>query len=528
MRDPLKTLNRLTIGKPCSASWSAMTGGGAQRHCAECDRTVHDLAQRTPHEVERLIAVENGRLCGRLTRDAAGRLVTRLPVLPSSKEVTLPAPRRFAPLAAALVAGLVGVPAAATSPAPVAPQSAGETPATAPAGRSEATGGASLFGRVWGEKAGAAVLIRAKNTLDGSEFVTTPAADGGFVLLGLPSGIYTVTQEHPEGAWAAQDDILLHAGERRAVELSQDSFTIVIGDVSAPPFSLRAAFEASELVIAGLVGKTTQLDSDDTWNLRSELYVTAHLKGEALSEVVSVDHYGSEESFAQGSEVLAFLTRDEAGGWTLAWGAQLEVRSRVWIADHEERLAALAGLDPGDSGYAAELLDWLVTTTAQTETRASAVHDLVEVVDSLESLVERRGTSLEFTLEDLRGVVARFEREGGRLGAQPPLGWLATFLEGSHRNRLTKALAETLVLRAEDLALYHLVVRWNREAALDWLGGRLRSRIEADQWLVEQAVRSFAADSGDPALGDFVATLDEAEGEALAELLATLRQSLGQ
>lgn len=528
MRDSLKTLNRLAIGKPCSASWSAMTGGGSQRHCAECDRTVHDLAQLTPREIEGLIAVENGRLCGRITRDAAGRLVTRLPVLPSSREVTRPAPRRFAPLAAALVAGMVGVPAAATSPAPVAHQSAGEAPDTAPAGRSEATGGASLFGGTWGEGTGSGLLIRAKNTLDGSEFVTTPAADGSFVLLGLPSGIYTVTQEGCHGAFASQDDIVLHAGERRAVELSQETLTVTMGDVWSVPFSLRAAFDASELVVAAMLGETRRIDSDDGWNLRSELFITARSKGEATAEVVVVEHYGSEEEFMPGNEVLAFLAVDQKGGWKLAWGTQLEVRSRTWIAAHQERLEVLAAMDLEAPGYAAEWLDWLVTTVENSETRGSAVSELVEVVASLESLAERRGTSLEFTLEDLRSVVARFEREGGRIGPKPRLDWIATFLEDSHRIRLTKALVETLALRGEDLALYHLVVRWNRDAALDWLGGRLKSRVETDEWIVEQAVRSLAADSGDPMLGQLVATLDEAEEGALAELLALLRQPGGQ
>jgi hypothetical protein len=225
---------------------------------------------------------------------------------------------------------------------------------------------------------------------------------------------------------------------------------------------------------------------------------------------------------------VAFLAEGPEGGWSLAWGAQLDVRTRTWIAAHQERLEARAALDPEDSGYAAELLDWLVTTTAQTETRASAVHDLVEVVDSLESLVERRGTSLEFTVEDLRGVVARFEREGGRIGPKPRLDWIATFLADSHRNRLTKALVETIALREEDLALYHLVVRWNREAALDWLGGRLKSRIEADEWTVQRAVRAYAAFAGDPVLDSLVAALDETEGAEHSELLARIREAIGR
>lgn len=329
-------------------------------------------------------------------------------------------------------------------------------------------------------------------------------------------------------AFTAESDILLHAGERRQVNPSPDSITITVGEVLPLPLSLRNVFETSELVVSAVLGETTRNASDDQGTLRSELFLTARLKGETPAEILLVDHYGFEGQVETGQEVLAYLERGEGETWTLGTSEGLVPRSRLWIAEHQERLEALAALDPEAAGYAAELLDWLVTTVENSETRAGAVYDLVEVVASLESLVERRGTSLEFTVEDLRGVVARFEREGGRLGPQPRLDWIATFLEDSHRNRLTKALLATLELREEDFALYHLVVRWNREAALDWLGGRLKSRIEADQWLVEQAVRSFAADSGDPALGDLVATLDEAEEGALAELLAFLRQPGGQ
>lgn len=53
-----------------------MRGTSRERHCAVCDKQVHNLAGMTSREIEELISVSNGGLCARITRQSNGSLVT--------------------------------------------------------------------------------------------------------------------------------------------------------------------------------------------------------------------------------------------------------------------------------------------------------------------------------------------------------------------------------------------------------------------------------------------------------------------
>lgn len=73
-------LDRVTIPSPCAASWEAMAPDErATRHCERCDTPVHDLAQLSRDEAERLLG-RPGHLCVRITRRADGSVVTREPL----------------------------------------------------------------------------------------------------------------------------------------------------------------------------------------------------------------------------------------------------------------------------------------------------------------------------------------------------------------------------------------------------------------------------------------------------------------
>jgi Carboxypeptidase regulatory-like domain len=93
---------KVEVSSPCTESWAAMTGDSRHRHCAACDRQVHDFAYMTPNEIECLVARTGGNLCGRLTRRSDGSLVT------------LPVPASITPIANfALAATLAVAPAIA-------------------------------------------------------------------------------------------------------------------------------------------------------------------------------------------------------------------------------------------------------------------------------------------------------------------------------------------------------------------------------------------------------------------------------
>jgi hypothetical protein len=69
-------LHQIGVKSPCEASWKAMKGGGAVRHCAECDRKVYDLSAMSRRQAEALLAGAEGRLCVRFYRNADGTIHT--------------------------------------------------------------------------------------------------------------------------------------------------------------------------------------------------------------------------------------------------------------------------------------------------------------------------------------------------------------------------------------------------------------------------------------------------------------------
>jgi hypothetical protein len=62
------------IPNPCTADWAAMSGSDTRRHCATCDRSVHDLSAMAPSEADALIRSRE-RLCVRYLADAAGAVL---------------------------------------------------------------------------------------------------------------------------------------------------------------------------------------------------------------------------------------------------------------------------------------------------------------------------------------------------------------------------------------------------------------------------------------------------------------------
>lgn len=75
MKRPLTVLAALRIDRPCPAAWDAMPGDDRSRHCAACDRPVHDLSALTAAEAAELLA---GPVtpCVRVHRRADGSVVT--------------------------------------------------------------------------------------------------------------------------------------------------------------------------------------------------------------------------------------------------------------------------------------------------------------------------------------------------------------------------------------------------------------------------------------------------------------------
>lgn len=66
-----RRVERVSIANPCRENWTAMSGG-AERFCAVCNRSVHDLSALTSRQAAALFANNAGKLCGRITYDQRG------------------------------------------------------------------------------------------------------------------------------------------------------------------------------------------------------------------------------------------------------------------------------------------------------------------------------------------------------------------------------------------------------------------------------------------------------------------------
>ena len=62
---------RVSFPKPCSETWDRMRPDGCNRHCARCDKTIHDLAHLTLNQAEALLRSGEG-VCVRARIDADG------------------------------------------------------------------------------------------------------------------------------------------------------------------------------------------------------------------------------------------------------------------------------------------------------------------------------------------------------------------------------------------------------------------------------------------------------------------------
>lgn len=67
---------KVTFPEPCSEPWDGMSEVGCNRHCASCDRIVHDLRELTADEAEALLDSEE-RVCVRAEIAPDGKVLTK-------------------------------------------------------------------------------------------------------------------------------------------------------------------------------------------------------------------------------------------------------------------------------------------------------------------------------------------------------------------------------------------------------------------------------------------------------------------
>lgn len=530
-------LNRLAVGFECPTSWETMEGDGFRRFCAECRRHVLDFEGMTAAEIEAHLQASRGQLCVRLTR-CNGRLVVAPPVHAAGPDVP-PRRRRGVAVAAGLVSAWLGAataePQAAETP-PATVSSRIRSPGEQPAEReSTSTAGAVLRGRVLVEDgpalAGASLVAR--NALDGSEHAARTRGDGTFAFTGLPAGIYDVEGTLDGYSIESRTGIALQAGEQRQAELTAlaHSTSATVGILIAPEESLRELFDRSELVVAAVsVDPRAVVGEGRIQSVSTDLRIESVLKGATAERTVPYQQrtYGDSgdgdwpAGLAPGTQVLAFLEREEAsrggrasfvsvgyeglkkvdGAQRASYLARLEELARI-----ERRAARRGESDPAD------LADWLVATVEDPLTRGEATVELQGAFDALAEHAAEAATSAEVAAGDLQVLVERFRADGGTLSQDPPAAVLGAFLTESHRERLTAALVGTDHLREEDLAVFHMVRAWDRDAAIDWLVRQLRSAEPAEDLEGTWWLDALAEELEDESLSALVAAADEREEE---------------
>ncbi|MEO8277827.1 MAG: hypothetical protein ABI639_16555 [Thermoanaerobaculia bacterium] len=340
-------LNRLTVEKPCEASWESMEGGYRERFCTRCEKRVYDFRHLTEKEIERRIEAHRGSICARLTRNAEGDILFVGSHLPGTPQENASAPlparlRRPQPAAAMLLTAILGATSASA-------RSPGDDKVSSEAPRDPGTS------RSGGDRI---------------------AVDEAMV----------VSAPEPE------------------------DFEVISGAVAvmAPP--LHQAFEDSSLVLLATAGKTTaveEIDPEEGYvEVETELEVEDVIKGGVTrgpvflrysafavpeSDSAAVDEADSGR-LRRGSLVLAFLepSADSTGRnvyRALRHRPPMEV-SEAQATAYRERLDELAtalsphstgadGESAGESSMStAEILDWLIKTAEEPLTRSEAVFAL--------------------------------------------------------------------------------------------------------------------------------------------------------
>ena len=210
------------VSSPCSEAWDAMKGTARQRHCAQCNKQVHNFARMTPREIAQLAVQTGGHLCGRITNREDGSLVTLEPG------------RHSLPLAnIAISTALMVVPAAALAQTDHASTASQQSTPESKASATSQPHVSGLTGKVTGvvtDPASQGVAGVPVQLLSGDDVVASALTDEtGRYSLTAPSAKYEL-RVVPTGFRTYSTQIVLHA-KRETVANTQLSLGELMGVV---------------------------------------------------------------------------------------------------------------------------------------------------------------------------------------------------------------------------------------------------------------------------------------------------------
>ena len=192
---------RLSFPQPCGEKWEEMRQrDGCNRQCSRCATTVHDLAQLTLEEAERLLS-SGDKICVRAEMDATGAIALRSDRGRSAR-------RMVAVMGASM--GLFAMSAAAIAGAPIG-----------------AIAGNVKFN---GYRNG---VVTATGR-DGIEHRVKTHDNGQYEIRDLPPGTYELLFTSLGGDWVGRQ-IVVQSGKTATLNLDNRPREVIIGMVTIVP-----------------------------------------------------------------------------------------------------------------------------------------------------------------------------------------------------------------------------------------------------------------------------------------------------
>ncbi len=217
MSEPIRSLDRITIPKPCDANWDEMIGNDQVRFCEHCSLHVTNLSSMTRPEAMRFVAGSQGRLCVRVVHSSDGGLLTN-----HTEKLHLIGRRISRIAAGAFSAALSIASSAAQTPTRTshAPQPVSTATTLTPAREI----GAVISGTVT-DPAGAMVpgaVITLTNGKSQVAFIDSTNDEGAYHFSLLEPGTYTMKVESPGFAKAELSVFAVSAEQKitRNIELA--------------------------------------------------------------------------------------------------------------------------------------------------------------------------------------------------------------------------------------------------------------------------------------------------------------------
>ena len=191
---------RVSFPKPCDEPWDKMSPRGCNRHCAACDKVIHNLSAMTIEEAEALLRVDP-EPCVRARIGRDGLVETKK--------------SRGARRMAVAVGSSLSLATAACQTADFPPR-------------------ASIVGKLQDSAVDVRITARGK---DGSKRSTKAKSDGSFELKGLHYGVYSLTITDLCGEKTKIERFIVRESMVDAGKIEWKDDCIIIGAMVANPES---------------------------------------------------------------------------------------------------------------------------------------------------------------------------------------------------------------------------------------------------------------------------------------------------